>query len=129
MDEHDSQALETLDMAKTVMKKWAVGGESHDQRTHDTRSPTPLPFRAKVSDIVNLLWESASAATQQRPDFAFATSTSIDVEPCSQSFRMADFTQNEPGHDVSQPTNQNNFDRQTMFATPWIERTRESSLR
>lgn len=99
MNEYDSQALEALDMAKTVMKKWAVGGESHDQQTQDTQdtqSPTPLPFRAKVSDIVNLLWQSASAATQQRPNF-FATSTSIDEEPFSRSFRMADSTQNEPG--------------------------------
>ncbi|GHJ84044.1 hypothetical protein NliqN6_0446 [Naganishia liquefaciens] len=72
LHEQDSQALEMLDMAKTVMKNWAVGGEYDDLRGQDTRSPSPLPFRAKVADIVNLLWESATAtaASLQNPDSA-----------------------------------------------------------
>lgn len=59
MAEFDREALSSLEIAKDVMKRWAAGNTTENPDGDRTGSPQPLPFRAKVADIVNLLWESA----------------------------------------------------------------------
>lgn len=98
MAEFDIQALNTLGLASTVMKRWAVGNVSEKRHTDETRSFTPLPFRAKVADIVNLLWKSAKAVTRNQTTFASSAPTDSSETP-SDAFRVTNHLQPADSHD------------------------------
>lgn len=125
MAEFDSEALESLSLARTAIKSWAVGNVWESRQANDTRSPTPLPFRAKVADIVNLLWESATAATRKQPTFASDSHTE-DQATLSDPFRVAKTPCLAQDYDSSQAKDQDPLLRMTMPELSWASRSPES---
>jgi hypothetical protein len=125
MTEFDGEALESLSLARTTIKSWAVGNAWESRQANDTRSPTPLPFRAKVADIVNLLWESASAATRKQPRFA-SSSHAEDQETRYDPLRTAKTSYLAQDYDSNQAKDQVPLPRMTVPELSWAARSPES---